>query len=518
MTAHNPDFSPAGFAQRWEALFGVIDRPRVLAQVHDDSGWSPRYLLMVVLSAGIAVLGLVQSSPAVVIGAMLISPLMGPIIGLGFALAVFDWAEVRRSAIALAAGAAVGIGFAALIVFASPLQGVTAEILARTRPNLFDLLVAIFSALAGGYATVSGRGGTIVGVAIATALMPPLATVGFGLATGSTAIAGGALALFFTNLVAIALSAAVVARVAGFAAGLSPHQSRLQGIAILIVLTGLAIPLAISLRQIAWESTLSRQVRQAITDSLGSGARISQLDLDFAARPVVARAVVLIPRLDAAAEARVNRRLAAGRTGDVVLRLEQLVVRDGSAAAASLAREREALSQAEAARAAEGEASALSEALATLAAGGEVVVDLAHRTAVAMPTPPVILARLRQREADLAARHPQWTIHIVPPAATLLRIGFAAGDGETPDPDALADARWALTRWRAAQARVVGYAASRDDGRAPATLALARARTVATALGLPATTSSDPPGPRQRAAEAEQGLAPFRSVVVTVGG
>ncbi|KPF61785.1 hypothetical protein IP88_15495, partial [alpha proteobacterium AAP81b] len=432
-----PDRIVAGLRRGWALLIGPVDHAAVLAAVHEEASWCPRYVLMVVLSAGIAVLGLLQSSPAVVIGAMLISPLMGPIIGLGFALAVFDWGEVRRSGLALAAGSALGIGFAALIVATSPLQAVTAEILARTRPTLFDLLVAVFSALAGGYATIAGRGGTIVGVAIATALMPPLATVGFGIATGNAAIAGGALALFFTNMIAIALTAALTARAAGFAAGLSPHQTRLQALAIAGVFVALAVPLALSLRQIAWESAISRDVGRAISASFGEGARISQLDMDFGADPVVARAVVLTPRITADAEAAVAARLADRRR--VSVRIEQLLVGNDARANAELAEARAALARAEAARAREGEAAAIGEALAILAGAEHVAVDLPARHAVAMPRPPVSLARLRAREADLAARHPGWKIEIVPPTATPLRIPFAAGDGATPDAAALAD-------------------------------------------------------------------------------
>jgi uncharacterized hydrophobic protein (TIGR00271 family) len=146
---------------------------------------------MVMMSAGIAVLGLLLSSPAVVIGAMLISPLMSPILGLGFSLALFNFAEMRRSMIALAVGAAAAILFTALIVTISPLQAPTSEIIARTRPNLFDLPVALFASLAGSFAIIRGRGDTIVGVAIATALMPPLAVVGSGLATWNMAVLGG---------------------------------------------------------------------------------------------------------------------------------------------------------------------------------------------------------------------------------------------------------------------------------------------------------------------------------------
>ncbi len=136
-------------------------------------------------------LGLLLSSPAVVIGAMLISPLMSPILGLGFSLALFDFAEMRRSLTALAIGSAAAVIFTVVIVTASPLKATTAEILARTRPSLFDLLVALFAALAGTFAIIRGRGETIVGVAIATALMPPLAVVGYGIATWNLPVLAG---------------------------------------------------------------------------------------------------------------------------------------------------------------------------------------------------------------------------------------------------------------------------------------------------------------------------------------
>jgi uncharacterized hydrophobic protein (TIGR00271 family) len=181
---------------RWwrRAVVGRVDHEAVMERIVADSGWSPRYAFMVMMSAGIAVLGLLLSSPAVVIGAMLISPLMSPILGLGFSLALFDFAEMRRSMIALAIGAVAAVLFTALIVSISPLQAPTSEIIARTRPNLFDLAVALFASLAGTFAIIRGRGDTIVGVAIATALMPPLAVVGFGLATWNMGVLGGAFA------------------------------------------------------------------------------------------------------------------------------------------------------------------------------------------------------------------------------------------------------------------------------------------------------------------------------------
>ncbi|MCL4673472.1 MAG: DUF389 domain-containing protein, partial [Sphingomonadaceae bacterium] len=183
-----------------EQIVGTIDQQAVIEKRRAECEITSRYLFMTAMSGGIAVLGLLLSSPAVVIGAMLLSPLMDPIIGLGFALAIGDYRWLRQSAKSLAWGALMAIGLCAVVVFLSPLKDITTEIAARTRPNLFDLFVALFSALAGAYALIRGREGTIVGVAIATALMPPLAVVGFGLATFNGTVFSGALLLFVTNL------------------------------------------------------------------------------------------------------------------------------------------------------------------------------------------------------------------------------------------------------------------------------------------------------------------------------
>ena len=218
--------SAAGLWMWWRhAITEGVDHQAVMTHIVEESGWSPRYAFMILMSGGIAVLGLLLSSPAVVIGAMLISPLMNPILGFGFSLAMFDFREARRSLTALAIGSILAVAFTAWIVLLSPLKEATDEILSRTRPNLFDLLVALFAALAGAFAIIRGRGATIVGVAIATALMPPLAVVGYGLATWNMPVLGGALALFVTNFVTIALSATIMARLYGFGRALSRHQT-----------------------------------------------------------------------------------------------------------------------------------------------------------------------------------------------------------------------------------------------------------------------------------------------------
>jgi len=159
---------------RWRGI-REIKHNDVVEHVADEGVLTGRYIFMTVMACGIAILGLLLSSPAVIIGAMLISPLMGPIMLMGFSLAILDLAALRQSVISLAIGTAVALGTSFLIVLISPLTENTSEILARARPNFFDLLVAVFSGLAGGYAVIHRKGETIVGVAIAAVVFLPTA-------------------------------------------------------------------------------------------------------------------------------------------------------------------------------------------------------------------------------------------------------------------------------------------------------------------------------------------------------
>lgn len=285
----------AGLLARWRRWWNVwvvggVDHAAVIRQIAEDSGWSGRYAFLILISASISLLGLLMPSVAVLIGAMLLSPLMMPIIGLGFGIATLDFREIRRAAFALSAGASIAVALSVLLVFTSPVQTITSEIAGRTQPTLFDLLVALLSAIAGAYALIRGRGGTVVGVAIAIALMPPLVVVGFGIATWNWTIFSGALLLFLTNAITIALTAALVARGYGFGGHLSPHHTGWQ-LALFVVAVGvLSIPLGAALHQIAFEAVAQRQIRDTVQARFPQGSRLSQVDIDFASKAIQVRA------------------------------------------------------------------------------------------------------------------------------------------------------------------------------------------------------------------------------------
>jgi len=193
-------------------------KPAVYIEVFDGADISnTNYWLELLLSAGIATLGLLLDSPAVVIGAMLVSPLMGPIIAAGLAFAAADLYLGIKSLLQLGLSIFGSILFAGFLVWILPLDAPTAEIQARTHPNLLDLGIALFSGLAGSLLLARskspGGGGAaaLPGVAIAVALMPPLCAVGFGLGAGFVwEIMSGAGLLFITNLAAIIASAFLV--------------------------------------------------------------------------------------------------------------------------------------------------------------------------------------------------------------------------------------------------------------------------------------------------------------------
>ena len=360
-------------------VIASVDQVEVINERRQDSDLSPRYLFMSAMSAGIAVLGLLLSSPAVVIGAMLLSPLMGPIIGLGFALATGDYLWIRQASRSLLYGVVLSIILCAFIVLVSPLQTITPEIASRTRPNLFDLGVALFSALAGAYAMIRGREGTIVGVAIATALMPPLAVVGFGLATLNWTVFSGSLLLFFTNLMTIALTAALMARLYGFSTRLSKKQTHLQTALIVTAFVALAIPLGLALFGVAKEAAATRQVNSALLEPFPDRALVSDFDLDLNGDPAKVSAVVLTPEIKAGISKQLEQELTAVLGRPVELTLTQVPVGNSAQAAelAQLERSRDAEA------AARERADDLAERLALIAgvSSDDVLVDRQRRVA-----------------------------------------------------------------------------------------------------------------------------------------
>jgi len=177
----------------------------VIGMLHRNASEATSYWLQLIVSIGIATLGLVVGSSAVVIGAMLIAPLMGPIVGLAMGLATGSPFLVLRSAGRVGLSVIVAIGGAAVITMMVPFHELNAEISARTSPTVLDLITAGFCALAGVYASVrpgSDTAATAAGTSIGISLVPPLCASGYGFGTAAWPVAGGAALLFLTNTTA----------------------------------------------------------------------------------------------------------------------------------------------------------------------------------------------------------------------------------------------------------------------------------------------------------------------------
>ena len=284
-------------------------KPQVYRQVFATAEIdSVKYWLEVFFSAGIATFGLVENSPAVIIGAMLISPLMGPIMATGLALAIGDLYLGIKAVLNLLASVAVSIAFSAFIVWLLPFHSATAEIVARTNPNLLDLGIALLSGLAGSVVVCRGAGDgatALPGVAIAVALMPPLCTMGFGMGSRwNLEIMGGAGLLFLTNLVAIVASAFLVFLLVGMGtaevqqAMMQPRgseplarvlsrgpvarmlstggQLRWRVLMMLVLLGSVAVPLRRALLQVANEAVSRAAVQDVLKKLVPAGAIVSQ--------------------------------------------------------------------------------------------------------------------------------------------------------------------------------------------------------------------------------------------------
>ncbi|MGI9667098.1 MAG: DUF389 domain-containing protein [Acidimicrobiia bacterium] len=235
------------------AGMSLSERSRILDELfYEGSRLVPylwRFYTLIIMSSAIAAFGLINNSTAVVIGAMLMAPLMTPIMAFAAAL-VQAWGRRQLASLGIvASGSALAIGVAWLITALLPRIDqdavIPSEILARTSPNLVDLGIAVVAGAAGAYVTVrSEAGSALPGVGIAVALVPPLATVGILLGANGTELAMGALLLFLTNFAAISLAAGLTFAFAGF---LPPperiRRSRWGVAAAVLVVLMLTVPL-----------------------------------------------------------------------------------------------------------------------------------------------------------------------------------------------------------------------------------------------------------------------------------
>lgn len=191
----------------WNLHEGEEEKEKVLTYITSNISFKGANLWILACAILIASIGLNMNSTAVIIGAMLISPLMGPIVGAGFALATFNFELLSKSLKNLLIATCVSLVVSTIYFYVSPFKEVQSELLARTSPTIYDVLIAFFGGIVGAISiTRKEKGNPIPGVAIATALMPPLCTAGFGLATGNFKFFAGAIYLYAINCFFIGIS------------------------------------------------------------------------------------------------------------------------------------------------------------------------------------------------------------------------------------------------------------------------------------------------------------------------
>ena len=237
-------------------------------KLYDDLHVRLRDTVILMCSIFIASIGLNMNSTAVIIGAMLISPLMTPIIGLGFGLAIFDTRLIKQSLGVLFTQVLVSLLVSTLYFWISPLSYASSELIARTSPTIWDVLIAIAGGIAGVIGSRKKEANNIVpGVAIATALMPPICTAGYGLASGNVRFLFGALYLFSINCVFIMLTNIVGTKIMMKKSALSSFKE--LNIKMKIGLISLIVLLVLPASYSAFTLTMNEKRKQEIKQFVG---------------------------------------------------------------------------------------------------------------------------------------------------------------------------------------------------------------------------------------------------------
>jgi len=266
------------------------ERREIISEIKPMASPSFDFFLMVVLSCSIATMGLITNSPAVIIGAMLLAPLMSPLIAIGLAAMSGDSKLLGTAFTTILRGALLAVLLSFLITKINTLlpfisfQELPTEIIARTNPSPTDLMIALAGGLAAAYAmTNPNLSAALPGVAIATALMPPLCTIGIGISIGRWDVAGGASLLFLTNAVTIAFAATLVFFLRGFSVTSSLRNSHrllssLLLSALLVIL--LLVPLSFYSIQFVREASENREIHAVVIKEVRDTLQADLMEMD----------------------------------------------------------------------------------------------------------------------------------------------------------------------------------------------------------------------------------------------
>jgi uncharacterized hydrophobic protein (TIGR00271 family) len=259
-------------------------------EIADAASFRGVNLWILIIAIFVASLGLNLNSTAVVIGAMLISPLMGPIIGLGLGASINDLLLLKTAARNYLFATGASLLTSTIYFLITPLDDAHAELLARTSPNFYDVLIALFGGMAGAVAmTFRNKGNVLTGVAIATALMPPLCTVGYGIATGQPKFMLGALYLYLINSVFIALATYFYARLIKFPKVQLPDkkvESRSNRVILALTMLTLVPSVYLAYRMVMEQRFIQNAGRYIQKEFTDEGIFILRREIDPSARKI----------------------------------------------------------------------------------------------------------------------------------------------------------------------------------------------------------------------------------------
>lgn len=315
-----------------------VNQEAVMKTVYQEVDISAGYFLVLTIANLIALAGLITDNTAVIIGAMLISPLMGPILSSGFAFITGNETIGRMALSTIVKSVAATIAVAALATWLSPLNEATGEILSRTRPNLYDLVIAFLAGLVGAIAICTKRNYiTIVpGVAIATAVIPPLSVAGYGLGSGHFSIALGGFFLFFTNFVAIIISTCIVFFIYGFRPGIlsdidmASLKKRIYalGAVLFVISIPLLYTLHVSISEVRLRGGINTALKRAFdTDKVSYLSGFDYREADDALR--VRAAINTTRYLDEEEIAEAEETIEAALGREITLDVEQVLMQAG---------------------------------------------------------------------------------------------------------------------------------------------------------------------------------------------
>ncbi len=236
------------------------DFKELFTNLKDASRIGGIYTVLMIVSTLLATVGLFQNSTPVIIGAMILAPLMSPIVSFSMGVVRSQSDLMQSSFVTILFGVAASLLFAALFTTAVPFKELTSQMQMRLHPNLFDMFVAIFSGIAAAYANSKEQvAKSLAGVAIAVALVPPLAVTGIGIGWMDFEIIGSSFLLFVTNFVGITMAASVTFIVLGFA---PLHRAKRGVIYTLVAVLAISWPLAIAFMDIVWQNNMNAKLSQ----------------------------------------------------------------------------------------------------------------------------------------------------------------------------------------------------------------------------------------------------------------